>query len=124
MIFSQMFYWSTNQTITQKAMAAPNLKEAQKGIVAATIVRLLAVPAVVVIPGIVSYKLFGHLGDAAYGKIVWYVLPNWMSGIFAAAIASAVLAHFASSLNSSAKRAILTLGAKPQPTAVAAAPPL
>jgi SSS family solute:Na+ symporter len=102
MIFSQMFYWSTNQTITQKAMAAPNLREAQKGVVAATIVRLLVVPAVVVIPGIVSYKLFGHLGDAAYGRIVWYVLPNWMSGIFAAAIASAVLAHFASSLNSSA----------------------
>jgi SSS family solute:Na+ symporter len=102
MIFIQMFYWSTNQTITQRAMAAPNLKEAQKGVVAATIVRLLIVPPMVVIPGIVSYKLFGHLGDAAYGKIVWHVLPNWMSGIFAAAIASAVLAHFASVLNSSA----------------------
>ena len=89
MIFIQMFYWSTNQTITQRAMAAPNLKEAQKGVVAATIVRLLIVPPMVVIPGIVSYKLFGHLGDAAYGKIVWHVLPNWMSGIFAAAIASA-----------------------------------
>ncbi|WP_184722934.1 SLC5 family protein [Caulobacter sp.] len=102
MIFIQMFYWSTNQTITQRAMAAPNLKEAQKGVFAATVVRLLIVPPMVVIPGIVSYKLFGHLGDAAYGKIVWHVLPNWMSGIFAAAIASAVLAHFASVLNSSA----------------------
>jgi SSS family solute:Na+ symporter len=102
MIFIQMFYWSTNQTITQRAMAAPNLKEAQKGVFAATIVRLLIVPPMVVIPGIVSYKLFGHLGDAAYGKIVWHVLPTWMSGIFAAAIASAVLAHFASVLNSSA----------------------
>lgn len=102
MLFIQMFYWSTNQTITQRAMAAPNLKEAQKGVFAATIVRLLIVPPMVVIPGIVSYKLFGHLGDAAYGKIVWHVLPTWMSGIFAAAIASAVLAHFASVLNSSA----------------------
>jgi len=102
MIFIQMFYWSTNQTITQRAMAAPNLKEAQKGVFAATVVRLLIVPPMVVIPGIVSYKLFGHLGDAAYGKIVWHVLPNWMSGIFAAAIASAVVAHFASVLNSSA----------------------
>jgi SSS family solute:Na+ symporter len=102
MIFIQMFYWSTNQTITQRAMAAPNLKEAQKGVVAATVVRLLIVPPMVVIPGIVSYKLFGHLGDQAYGKIVWHVLPTWMSGIFAAAIASAVLAHFASVLNSSA----------------------
>lgn len=32
----------------------------------------------------------------------WHVLPIWMSGLFAAAIASAVLAHFASVLNSSA----------------------
>ncbi len=102
MVFIQMFYWSTNQTITQRAMAAPNLREAQKGVVAATIIRLCIVPAMVVVPGIVSYKLFGHLGDAAYGRIVWHVLPVWMSGIFAAAIASAVLAHFASVLNSSA----------------------
>lgn len=102
MIFIQTFYWSTNQTITQRAMAAPNLREAQKGVVAATVIRLLVVPAIVVIPGVVSYKLFGHLGDAAYGKIVWHVLPNWLSGIFAAAIASAVLAHFTSLLNSSA----------------------
>ena len=102
MIFIQMFYWSTNQTITQRAMAAPNLREAQKGVALATGVRLLIIPPMVVIPGVVSYKLFGHLGDAAYGRIVWTVLPPWMSGIFAAAIASAVLAHFASVLNSSA----------------------
>ncbi len=102
MIFTQMFYWSTNQTITQRAMAAPNLREAQKGVMAATVIRLLVVPAIVVVPGVVSYKIFGHLGDAAYGKIVWHVLPTWMSGIFAAAIASAVLAHFTSLLNSSA----------------------
>lgn len=101
-VFVQMFYWSTNQTITQRAMAAPNLREAQKGVVAATLIRLLIVPPIVVLPGIVSYKLFGHLGDAAYGRIVWHVLPTWMSGIFAAAIASAVLAHFTSQLNSSA----------------------
>ena len=102
MIFIQTFYWSTNQTITQRAMAAPNLREAQKGVFAATVIRLLVVPAIVVIPGVVSSKRFGHLGDAAYGKIVWHVLPNWLSGIFAAAIASAVLAHFTSLLNSSA----------------------
>ncbi len=30
MIFIQIYYWSTNQTITQRAMAAPNVREAQK----------------------------------------------------------------------------------------------
>jgi SSS family solute:Na+ symporter len=40
MIFIQMFYWSTNQTITQRAMAAPTLREGQKGILAAGVIRI------------------------------------------------------------------------------------
>ncbi|MDE2356234.1 MAG: SLC5 family protein, partial [Alphaproteobacteria bacterium] len=59
MIFIQMFYWSTNQTITQRAMAAPTLREGQKGILAAMVIRLLMVPAIVVLPGVAAYKLFG-----------------------------------------------------------------
>ena len=35
MVFIQIFYWSTNQNITQKAMAAPTVREAQKGVFAA-----------------------------------------------------------------------------------------
>ena len=101
MIFIQVFYWSTNQTITQRAMASPTLKEAQKGVIAAAVIRLLIVPAMIVLPGIVSYKLYGDIGDAAYGRIVGDVLPVWLSGAFAAAIAAAVLTTFNSILNSS-----------------------
>ena len=102
MIFIQTFYWSTNQTITQRAMAAPNIKEAQKGVLTAAGIRLVIVPAIVVIPGIVSYKLYGDVGDAAYGRIVGDVLPVWLSGAFAAALAAAVLTTFNSILNASA----------------------
>ncbi len=101
MIFIQMFYWSTNQTITQRAMAAPNLREGQKGILAATIIRILFIPAIVAIPGVVAYKMFGPLGDATYGRIVSAVLPGWMSGAFAAFMAAAVLTSYTSVLNSS-----------------------
>lgn len=101
MIFIQTYYWSTNQTITQRAMAAPNLKEAQKGVFSAAAIRLLIIPPMIVIPGIVSYKLFGDVDDAAYGMIVAEVLPSWLSGVFAAAIAAAVLTSFNSILNSS-----------------------
>ncbi len=101
MIFIQVFYWSTNQTITQRAMASPTLKEAQKGVFAAAGIRLLIVPPMIVLPGIVSYKLYGDVGDAAYGRIVGDVLPVWLSGAFAAAIAAAVLTSFNSILNSS-----------------------
>lgn len=102
MIFIQTFYWSTNQTITQRAMAAPSIQEAQKGVLVAAGIRLLIVPIIVVVPGIVSYKLFGDVGDIAYGMIVSEVLPLWLSGAFAAAIAAAILTSYNSILNASA----------------------
>ncbi|MEP3420417.1 MAG: SLC5 family protein [Erythrobacter sp.] len=103
MIFIQTFYWSTNQTITQRAMASPTVKEAQKGVMAAAGIRLLIVPLIVVVPGIVSYKLFGDVPqDGAYGRIVAEVLPMWLSGAFAAALFAAVLTTFNSILNASA----------------------
>jgi SSS family solute:Na+ symporter len=101
MIFIQMFYWSTNQTITQRAMAAPTLREGQKGILAAGVIRILLVPAIVVIPGVCAYKLFGVAGDATYGRIVARVMPGWLSGAFAAFMAAAVLTGYISLLNSS-----------------------
>jgi solute:Na+ symporter, SSS family len=100
MIFIQIFYWSTNQNITQKAMAAPTVKEAQKGVLAAAIVRILIIPPIVVIPGVVAYKLFGDIGDAAYGRLVGEVLPGWLSGAFAAMVAAAVITTFSAVLNS------------------------
>jgi solute:Na+ symporter, SSS family len=99
MIFIQIFYWSTNQNITQKAMTAPTVKEAQRGVLAAAAIRILIIPAIVVIPGVVGYKLFGDVDDAAYGKVVAMVLPHWLTGVFAAMMAAAVIAHTAAILN-------------------------
>ncbi len=101
MILIQIYYWSTNQNITQKAMAAPTVKEAQKGVIAAALIRILIVPPIVVIPGIVAYKLFGDVGDAAYGQLIATVLPPWLSGAFAAMVAAAVITTFSAVLNSS-----------------------
>ncbi|GLQ21413.1 SLC5 family protein [Algimonas porphyrae] len=102
MLFIQMFYWSTNQTITQRAMASPTVREAQKGIFAAAAIRLLIVPPIIVLPGIVAFKLYGDVGDTAYGQLVGDILPAFLSGAFAAAIAAAVLTTFNSILNASA----------------------
>lgn len=102
MLFIQIFYWSFNQTITQRAMAAPSLAEARRGVMAAAAIRLLIIPLIVVVPGIVAYKLYGDIGDAAYGRIVGDVLPFWLSGAFAAMMAAAVLTSFNSALNSAA----------------------
>jgi SSS family solute:Na+ symporter len=97
MIFIQIFYWSTNQNITQKALAAPTVKEAQKGVMAAALIRFLIIPAIVVVPGVVAFKLFGDV--RAYGMLVAQVLPSWTSGLFAAMIAAAVLTTFSAVLN-------------------------
>lgn len=101
MIFIQIFYWSTNQNLTQKAMAAPSVREAQKGVMVAAIIRILIVPPIVVIPGIVAIKLFGVVGDKAYGMLVAEILPPWLSGAFAAMVAAAVITTFSAVLNSS-----------------------
>ena len=103
MIFSQLYYWSTNQTITQRALAAPSVREAKKGVYAAAAVRLLIIPPIVVIPGLCAYKLYGRMDhDAAYGHIVGQLLPPWLLGAFAAAMFGAVMTSYNATLNSSA----------------------
>jgi len=102
MIFVQLYYWSTNQTITQRALAATSLREAQKGCYAAAVIRGTIVPVCVIIPGLCAYKLYGPIGDASYGRIVGAVLPAWLSGAFAAAMVAATMTSFNSVLNSSA----------------------
>lgn len=102
MVFIQIFYWSTNQTITQRAMAAPTVREAQKGVFMAAGIRLVIVPLIIVVPGVCAYKLYGDIGDATYGRLTADLLPGWLSGVFAAMMAAAVLTSFNSVLNSSA----------------------
>ena len=119
MIFIQIFYWGTNQTITQRAMAAKTLKEGQKGVLTAAVIRLIIIPPIIDIPGIISYKLYGEIPqDGAYGRIVGDILPVWLSGAFAAALAAAVLTTFNSILNSSSALYVCDIhekyfGAKP-----------
>jgi SSS family solute:Na+ symporter len=54
---TNLSYWGFNQYITQRAFAAKDLKEAQKGVVFAGYLKIL-VPFIVVIPGIIAYLCF------------------------------------------------------------------
>ena len=101
MAFIHIFYWGTNMVIAQRAMAAKSAREAQKGIYAAIGFKLV-MPLVVVFPGVIAFKLYGDVGDVAYGRLVADVLPAWLSGAFAAMIVGAVLSSFNSCLNSAA----------------------
>lgn len=99
MLFIHVFYWGTNMVIAQRALAANSVHEARKGLYAAAAFKLV-MPLIVVLPGLIAYKLYGDIGDAAYGRLVGGVLPSWLSGAFAAVIAGAVLSSYNSCLNS------------------------
>lgn len=104
MMISQIYYWGTNQSILQRVFAAKSLKEGQKGMFLAALVKFL-IPVIVVLPGILAWHLFqGNLDnpDQAYPQLVKEVLPVAFIGFFAAVLFGAVLSSFNSLLNSSA----------------------
>lgn len=105
MMLVQLFYWGTNQQIIQRALAAKNLKEGQKGLLLGSFVKILG-PLIVVIPGIIAFYMHSNgmlevsAPDEAYGKLVRKVLPTELIGFFAAVIFGAILSSFNSVLNS------------------------
>jgi SSS family solute:Na+ symporter len=105
MMLVQLFYWGTNQAIIQRALAAKNLEEGQKGLIYAGFVKILG-PIIVVLPGIIAFHIFGNEldvanGDQSYGLLVAKVLPKYLVGFFAAVLFGAILSSFNSALNSS-----------------------
>ncbi|MEZ4874234.1 MAG: solute:sodium symporter family transporter [Flavobacteriaceae bacterium] len=103
MMLVQVFYWGTNQAIIQRALAAKNLKEGQKGLMLAAFIKILG-PLMVVLPGIIAFYLFQDQiskPDEAYPTLVREVLPASLVGFFAAVLFGAILSSFNSALNSS-----------------------
>ncbi len=103
MMLVNLFYWGTNQQIIQRALAAKNLKEGQKGLLLASFIKILG-PIIVVLPGIIAYHIFeGNLdnADSAYPMLVNKVLPDAFVGFFAAVLFGAILSSFNGALNSS-----------------------
>ncbi|NNE03211.1 MAG: solute:sodium symporter family transporter [Eudoraea sp.] len=103
MMLVQLFYWGTNQQIIQRALAAKNLAEGQKGLLLAAFLKILG-PLILVLPGMIAYHYFdGGLAssDLAYPELVRAVLPTYLVGFFAAVLFGAILSSFNSVLNSS-----------------------
>ena len=111
MIINQLYFWTMHQSIVQRVLGAVSLKEAQKGLLFAGVLKLL-IPLVVILPGIIGYYYFGDLHyddpDMIYPKLVKKVLPFWLTGFFVAVVMGAVLSTFNSALNSAAT--IFSLG--------------
>lgn len=105
------FYWTTNQQIIQRTFGAKSLAEGQKGVLLASFFKILA-PMILVVPGITAAYIMTQNAEFAeqiggedskvYGALVRLVLPEPLTGFFAAVVVGSILSTFNSVLNSSA----------------------
>lgn len=117
MWLANIFYWGCNQFITQRTLAARSVWHGQMGVVFAGFLKLL-VPVLVVLPGIVAFRLYdGSTGllradcvlekaDLAFPTLVQQLLPPGLTGLVMAGLMGCVMSHIASML--SASSSILT----------------
>ena len=116
---SNIGYWSFNQYIIQKGLAAKNLNEAKKGMLFAAALKLL-IPFIVCIPGVCAFYIingtyndipvYEQLGDLlsgtiarsddAYPFLIRNFTPVVVKGLSFAALAAAVISSLASMFNS------------------------
>ena len=105
LIINQLYFWSMNQTIIQRALGAKNLVEAQKGLLYTGVLKIL-VPIIIILPGVIGFYYFGDSmfedQDMIYPELIKKVLPVGLVGVFAAIVMGAVLSTFNSVLNSAA----------------------
>jgi len=114
---ANLYYWGFNQYIIQRTLAAKSLRESQKGIIMAAVLKLI-IPIIVVVPGIAAYVMttdvdmmngLGELGhqnvptmesaDKAYPWLLQF-LPTGLKGLAFAALCAAIVSSLASMLNS------------------------
>ena len=116
MWITNLSYWGFNQYITQRALAAKSLDEAQKGMIFAGFLKLL-MPLIVVIPGIAAYVIVNNgidvgfiesmkdpvtglvKSDRAYPTLL-QLLPVGLKGLAFAALTAAIVSSLASMANS------------------------
>ena len=112
MWIANIAYWGFNQYIIQRALAAKNLDEAQKGVIFAAFLKLL-MPVIIVLPGIAAVVLAPNLlkPDEAYPTMM-RLLPPGLLGLVFAALVAAIIASTASKINSIATIFTLDLYAK------------
>jgi solute:Na+ symporter, SSS family len=103
-----IYYFGANQYIIQKALGSKNLREAQKGMIFASFLKLL-MPLIVVVPGIVAFALHADIAkpDEAYPWLLSNLIPSGIRGLIFAALIAAIISSLSAIVNSTAT--ILTM---------------
>ncbi len=101
MWITNIYYWGGNQFIIQRALAAKNIKEAQKGVASAAFLKLL-MPLIAVVPGMAAYALQANLTrpDEAFPWILNNLIPVGLKGLVFASLIAAIGSSISSLVNS------------------------
>ncbi|CAK9007617.1 Uncharacterized symporter YidK [Durusdinium trenchii] len=113
LFLTNVYYWSTNQVIVQRALAARSLADGQKGVLFAASMKVVGF-IFLCLPGTIGLLLVRRnatingepftvkKSDEVYPELVKAVMPLWSLGFFAAVLVGSVLSSFNSALNSAA----------------------
>ena len=131
-----LWYWCTDQYIVQRALGAPNEREARRGSIWASYLKLLPV-FIFIIPGMICFALAksgqvtalqqtffdsqGHLlrdnAQRAFPLLVAYVLPVGVRGIVVAGLLAALMSSLAGVFNASSTLFTIDFYSKFKPNA-------
>ena len=130
-----LWYWCTDQYIVQRALGAPNEREARRGTIFAAFLKLLPV-FIFIIPGMICLALaksgkvpaLGTIIDAngnaiadqaqaAFPLMVQHVLPSGVRGLVVAGLLAALMSSLAGAFNASSTLFTMDLYQKFRPKA-------
>ncbi len=96
-----IYYFGANQYIIQKSLGAKNLREAQRGLVFASYLKLI-IPVLIVLPGIAAFALNAQIDkpDEAYPWLLDRFVPSGIKGFVFAALIAAIVSSLAAIMNS------------------------
>ncbi len=100
-----IWYWCTDQTITQRVLGAKTQYDAQAGPLFAGLLKILPL-FILVLPGVIAYVLFkDQIGDdanQALPVLITELIPTGLKGLISAALLAALMSTIAAALNSCA----------------------
>ncbi|KAG2375095.1 hypothetical protein C9374_010099 [Naegleria lovaniensis] len=103
MTWTSMWYWCTDQSIVQRALAAKDLANAIRGCVLAALIKFLPL-FLMVIPGMIARVLIPEVKDdpnSAYILLITKLAPPGLKGLLLSAIIAALMSSLASLFHSS-----------------------
>ncbi len=102
------YYWSTNQYVVQRILAAKNVENAQWGALLGGFLKLLVL-FLVVFPGLMALNIFPNLAepDSVYPTMLINLIPPGVLGLVLAGLLAAIMSSVDSALNASATLIVL-----------------